>query len=33
MFENITTYLIDHEIAFDHDLKTLGAFHAGNSTG
>jgi len=33
MFEDLTTYLIDHEIAFDAELGTLGGFNAGNSSG
>lgn len=32
-FEDLTTYLIDHEIAFDADLGTNGGFNAGNSNG
>ena len=33
MFEDITTYLIDHEIAFDAELGTTGGINASNSTG
>lgn len=32
-FEDITTYLIDHEIAFDSDRKTSGGLNASNSSG
>jgi WD40 repeat protein len=32
-FEDITTYLIDHEIAFDAELGTNGGFNASNSVG
>lgn len=31
-FEDITTYLIDHEIAFDPELGTNGGFNASNAT-
>ena len=32
-FEDLTTYLIDHEIAFDAELGTLGGFNASNDSG
>jgi hypothetical protein len=32
-FEDLTTYLIDHEIAFDAELGTNGGFNASNSIG
>lgn len=32
-FEDMTTYLIDHEIAFDAELGTLGGFNASNASG
>ena len=32
-FQDLTTYLIDHEIAFDPELGTNGGFNASNSTG
>ena len=32
-FEDITTYLIDHEIAFDAELGTNGGFNPSNSVG
>jgi hypothetical protein len=32
-FEDLTSYLIDHEIAFDADLGTNGGFNASNSNG
>ena len=31
-FEDITTYLIDHEIAFDAELGTNGGFNASNAS-
>lgn len=31
-FDDITTYLIDHEIAFDSERNTSGAFNASNSS-
>lgn len=31
-FEDITTYLITHEIAFDAELGTKGALNAGNAS-
>lgn len=31
-FEDITTYLIDHEIAFDPELGTNGGFNASNAS-
>ena len=31
-FDDITTYLIDHEIAFDAERGTAGGFNASNST-
>lgn len=33
MFEDLTTYLITHEIAFDPELGTKGALNAANSGG
>jgi len=32
-FEDLTTYLIDHEIAFDPELGTNGGINASNSKG
>jgi len=32
-FEDLTTYLIDHEIAFDAELGTNGGINASNSSG
>lgn len=32
-FEDLTTYLIDHEIAFDAELGTAGGFNASNASG
>lgn len=32
-FEDLTTYLIDHEIAFDADRGTSGGYNATNSSG
>jgi hypothetical protein len=32
-FDDITTYLIDHEIAYDHDKGTSGGYNASNSSG
>ena len=32
-FQDITTYLIDHEIAFDAELGTTGGINASNSSG
>ena len=32
-FDDITTYLIDHEIAFDADRGTSGGYNASNSSG
>ena len=32
-FKDLTTYLIDHEIAFDSELGTNGGFNASNSDG
>jgi len=32
-FSALTTYLIEHEIAFDPELGTTGGINANNSTG
>ena len=32
-FEDLTTYLVEHEIAFDAELGTNGGFNASNASG